>query len=97
MKEDNFYLPFTNAFDTNTIWAESEEDKGDFAPMNCNYGECIQWDGCNLTHGNKINNTGKARVSIDFRVIRLSNYIPSEHSSINTKAKFQIGEYYRVL
>jgi hypothetical protein len=97
VKEDNFYLPFTNAFDTNTIWAESEEDKGDFAPMNCNYGECIQWDGCNLTHGNKINNTGKARVSIDFRVIRLSNYIPSEHSSINTKAKFQIGEYYRVL
>ena len=72
VKEDNFYLPFTNAFDTNTIWAESEEDKGDFAPMNCNYGECIQWDGCNLTHGNKINNTGKARVSIDFRVIRLS-------------------------
>ena len=97
VKEDNFYLPFTNAFDTNTIWAESEEDKGDFAPMNCNYGECIQWDGCNLTHGNNINNTGKARVSIDFRVIQLSNYIPSEHSSINTKVKFQIGDYYRVL
>lgn len=97
VKEDNFYLPFTDAFDTNTIWVESEEDKGDFTPMNCNYGECIQWDGCNLTHGNKINDTGKARVSVDFRIIRYSNYIPSEYSSINTKVKFQIGDYYKTM
>jgi len=97
VKEDNFFLPFTDAFDTNTIWAESEEDRGDFAPMNCNYGECIQWDGCNLTHGNKINSTGKARISVDFRVIKYSNYIPSEHSSINTKIKFQIGGYYKTI
>jgi len=97
VKEDNFFLPFTDAYDTNTIWVESEEDKGDFTPMNCNYGECIQWDGCNLTHGNKINNTGKARISIDFRVIRYSNYVPSEHESINTKIKFQIGGYYKTI
>lgn len=95
VKEDNFFLPFTDAFDTNTIWVESEEDKGDFAPMNCNYGECIQWDGCNLMHGNKINLTGKARISIDFRVIKYSNYIPSDTESINTKIKFQIGGYYK--
>lgn len=95
--EDNFYLPFTNAFETNTIWVESEEDKGDFSPMNCNYGEVIQWDGSNLMHGNKINKTGKARVSVDFRVIKYSNYKPSEHSSINTKTKFQIGEYYKTI
>jgi ectoine hydroxylase-related dioxygenase (phytanoyl-CoA dioxygenase family) len=97
VKEDNFFLPFTNAFDTNTIWVESEEDKGDFAPMNCNYGECIQWNGCNLTHGNKINSTGKARISVDFRVIKYSNYIPSDAESINTKIKFQIGGYYKII
>jgi hypothetical protein len=97
VKEDNFYLPFTDAFDTNTIWVESEEDKGDYIPMNCNYGECIQWDGCNLTHGNKINITGKARVSVDFRIIKYSNYVPSEYSSINTKIKFQIGGYYKTI
>jgi len=95
--EDNFFLPFTDAFDTNTIWVESEEDKGDFAPMNCNYGECIQWDGCNLTHGNKINLTNKTRVSVDFRVIKYSKYTPSEVESINTKIKFQIGGYYKLL
>jgi len=93
--EDNFYLPFTNAFDTNTIWVESEEDKGDFTPMNCNYGEVIQWDGSNLMHGNKVNETGKARVSVDFRVMKYLNYKPSNHGSINTKTKFQIGEYYK--
>jgi ectoine hydroxylase-related dioxygenase (phytanoyl-CoA dioxygenase family) len=97
VNEDNFFLPFTNAYDTNTIWVESEEDKGDFTPINCNYGECVQWDGCNLTHGNKINLTDKARVSVDFRVIRYSKYVPSETESINTKIKFQIGGYYKLL
>ncbi len=97
VKEDNFYLPFTNAFDTNTIWVESEENKGDFAPMNCEYGNTIQWDGSNLTHGNKINETGFARVSVDFRVIKLSNYIPSDSGSINMGIGFCIGGYYDVL
>lgn len=97
VNEDNFFLPFTDAFDTNTIWAESQEDKGDYSPMNCNYGEIIQWDGSNLTHGNKINTTGKARVSIDFRVMKYTNYKPSEQGSINTKTKFQIGGYYKTI
>lgn len=92
--EDNFFLPFTDAFDTNTIWVESEEDKGDFSPMICNYGETIQWDGSNLTHGNKLNSTKYTRVSVDFRVIKHSNYVPSENASINTKVQFKIGGYY---
>jgi len=97
VNEDNFFLPFTDAFDTNTIWAESEEDKGDFAPVNCKYGELVQWDGSNLMHGNKINETGKARISVDFRVMKYSNYKPSRCGSINTKSKFQIGEYYKTI
>jgi len=97
VKEDNFYLPITDAFDTNTIWVESEEDKGDYHPMNCTYGEIIKWDGCNLMHGNKINETGKTRISIDFRVIKYKNYIPSDHGSINIGSKFRIGEYYKLM
>jgi len=94
VRELNFFLPFTNAFDTNTIWVESEEDKKDFAPMNCQYGEFIQWDGSNLSHGNKINMTGQTRISIDFRVIEYKNYIPSNHTSINSNKEFKIGDYY---
>ena len=95
VKEHNFFLPFVDAFDTNTIWVESEEDKGDYSPLNCKYGECIQWDGSNLTHGNEVNTTGKSRVSMDFRVMLESNYIPNEHGSINTNTPFMKGHYYR--
>lgn len=95
--EDNFFLPFTDAFDTNTIWVESSEDKGDYLPMECKYGEFIKWDGSNLTHGNKINKTGKTRVSVDFRVMTYDRYESSNHGSINMKTEFNIGGYYDLL
>lgn len=97
VKEDNFFLPFTDAFDTNTIWVESKEDLGDYSPMNCNYGQVVKWDGSNLTHGNKMNTTGKTRVSVDFRVISHENYQPSDKGSINMKTKFEIGGYYTLM
>lgn len=87
-------MPITNAFDTNTIWVESQEDKGDYSAMNCEYGSFIKWDGSNLTHGNKINKTNQVRISFDFRVMKIDNYIPSNHGSINMNSKFQIGGYY---
>ena len=96
VKELNIFLPFTKAFDSNTIWVESEEDKKDFGPMNCEYGEFVKWDGPNLLHGNKVNETGKTRISIDFRIIEYKNYQPSEHGSINLGKKFKIGGYYSV-
>ena len=92
----NYYLPFTKAYGTSTIWVESEEDKGDFKPMDVEYGECIQWDGVNLTHGNKKNITNVTRVSVDFRIMPYSRYQPSNHGSINTKTKFEIGGYYKL-
>ena len=95
VNELNYFLPITNAYDTNTIWVESIEDKGDYSAMNCNYGEIIQWDGSNLMHGNKLNDTGKCRISMDFRVIKKSKYIDSDHETINTKIKFGIGGYYK--
>lgn len=95
--EDNFFFPLTDAFDTNTIWVESFEDSGKYSPMNCEYGEFIQWDGSNLRHGNKINETEFSRVSFDFRVMPKSSYIPSNKSSINTHTEFKIGGYYQEL
>lgn len=97
VQEDNFFLPFTDAFGNNTIWAETQEDKGDFTPIECKYGQVVQWNGTNLTHGNKTNDTDHTRVSFDFRVMKFANYRPSTKGSINMNTKFQIGDYYTLL
>lgn len=97
VKETNYYLPFTDTNESNTIWSESEEDKEDFAPMLLKYGECMEWDGSNLMHGNKVNDSDETRVSVDFRVMPRSIYVDSTHTSINTKIPFRIGGYYEVI
>lgn len=93
-EEINFFLPFTDAYETNTIWVESEEDLEDYSPINTKYGHFVMWDGNNLKHGNKINLTEDTRISVDFRVIPLSKYKEQEGESINMKIKFAIGDYY---
>lgn len=94
--EINIFLPLTKAFDTNTIWAESEEDKGDYSPMNAEVGEFYIWNGANLTHGNKENTTGVSRVSVDFRLI-LENDFAYEGTSVTTKVPMKLGHYWSKL
>ena len=95
VKEVNYFIPLTSAHGTNTVWAESKEGWGDFLPMEAEYGEMIEWDASNLTHGNKENTTGQTRVSFDFRIIPESRYIDSDHLTINTKIPFSLGGYYQ--
>jgi len=83
MQIDNIFLPFTNAFDTNTIWTESVEDQHDFSPIKCDYGQFVHWDGNNLLHGNVINKSGNSRVSIDFRVYKYKNLLHPEYTLLN--------------
>ena len=97
VQELNYFVPLTKAYGTNTIWAETEEDRGDFKEMRANYGECVEWNASKLTHGNKQNVTKVTRVSFDFRVIPKSRYIESNHLTINTKIPFGIGGYYEVV
>lgn len=95
-KEINVFLPLTRAFDTNTIWAESEEDKGDYSPMNAEVGEFYIWNGANLNHGNKKNDTGVSRVSVDFRIILQENFSYSG-TSVTTKVPMELGHYWSKL
>lgn len=97
VQEINYFLPLTKAYGTNTIWAETEEDLGDYREIRADYGECVEWSASKLTHGNKQNITSVTRVSFDFRVIRKSKYVESNHLTINTKTAFGIGGYYEVL
>lgn len=94
VKEFNFFLPFTEAYNTNTIWLESEEGKEDFFPMNTEYGQVVKWDGSNLLHGNKTNAEETTRISFDFRVMPIERYESSNKGSINTNTVFSLGGYY---
>ena len=97
VQELNYFVPLTKAYGTNTVWAETEEDLGDFKEIRANYGECVEWNASKLTHGNKQNVTRVTRVSFDFRVIPKSRYVNSNHLTINTNVPFEIGGYYGVL
>jgi hypothetical protein len=93
--ERNIYLPITDAYETNTIWAESRDGLQDFAPMTCNKNEYIIWDGANCSHGNKINETNQTRVSFDFRVIKLKDLASLNVAASKTcEKKFCLGGYY---
>lgn len=94
--EINIFLPLTKAFDTNTIWSESKEDEGDYKPMNAEVGEFYIWNGANLTHGNKKNETGVSRVSVDFRLILEHNFA-YEGTSVTTKVPMKLGHYWSKL
>jgi hypothetical protein len=92
--EVNFWLPFVDTFDTNTIWMESKEDKGDYMPYDVKYGEILIFDGANLVHGNKINKTKSTRISVDFRLVDPAKFVPNTNGSINMKTPFDIGGYF---
>ena len=92
--EVNFWMPFVHTNEQNTIWMESREDKGDYRPYKVNYGEILVFSGANLYHGNKNNDSGQTRVSVDFRLVDSVKFVPNEAGSINMKAKFNIGGYF---
>jgi ectoine hydroxylase-related dioxygenase (phytanoyl-CoA dioxygenase family) len=95
--EVNFWLPFVDTNEYNTIWMESKEDKGDYRPYTVNYGEILVFDGANLIHGNKNNGTTQTRVSVDFRLVDPNKFTPNEAGSINMKTKFDVGGYFEKL
>ncbi len=97
-KEVNYFLPLTDAYDTNTLWYESSPGTGTYIPMNAKKGEYFIWDGANTMHGNKENKTGRCRISVDFRVIKYDDYNKeSIKSSITNFLKFDIGNYWSLV
>lgn len=63
----NCYLPFTDVFDSSTLWCESDYGLEDYQPLNLKYGEALLWDGGYLNHGSIYNKSDSTRVSCDFR------------------------------
>lgn len=96
--EINFIIPLTDCFDTNTVWAESEPGLKDFHPINMKYGDLLQANFNECLHGNKVNLTGKTRVSMDFRILPIEKYNPEyEVITATTSRKYVIGQYYELM
>ena len=95
--EINLWLPFTDAYGTNTIWMESEEGKEDFKGYDVSYGEILVFSGPNLLHGNQTNIEKDSRCSIDFRIVHPDNFKTSDKGSVTADVKFKIGGYFEKL
>lgn len=63
----NVWLPFTNCYETNSLWIETDYGKKDYCPVNVPYGYALFFDGGYLEHGTVANLTPNTRVSLDFR------------------------------
>ena len=96
--EVNIFLPITEAKETYTIWSESQENLGDYSPMNAEYGDYYILDGANLKHVNKMNESDISRFSVDFRVLPFSKYDEKNMQvTITTKIKLKLGSYFDLM
>jgi len=92
--EINYWVPFTPAFGTNSVFIESSQGSGEFSPIEANYGDIVTFDAVRWQHGNKLNTTGQTRVSFDFRCVPKSAYKPRGLKTVNTGISLKIGDYF---
>jgi len=71
--------------------------RADYKPYRVKYGEILVFNGANLTHGNRENKSLETRVSVDFRLVEPSKFVPNNMGSINMNTKFDIGGYFEKL
>ena len=97
-EEINFMLTITGQEETNSCYIETEPKKGDFFPVKLAKGDFMSFYGNQCRHYNKVNRTGKTRISIDFRVIPYSQYNEATDAiAVHSNRKFCIGEYFKLL
>ena len=106
--EKNFILPVTDMRGTNSVYIESMPDKEDFESVELSYGDLFFFNGNTCTHHNVANKENKLRISLDFRVMLVSDYGKYiQRSSIlatnprdilwnRTPKLMQIGGYYQM-
>lgn len=93
--EVNFIIPITKSDSTASVWVETNKGSEDYRAIPLAPGRLVVFNGNELRHGNKINLTGKTRVSMDFRALPISKYDENNAAeSITQKTKFKEGAYY---
>jgi hypothetical protein len=103
--ELNYWLPLTTTYDTNSLWIESEPDKGDFHPIKASYGEYMRFYGNKCRHQTFANDTNSTRVSLDFRAVSQDSggHDPSFRRGVRRggkaryQKKFDVGGFYKMV
>jgi len=98
--EQNFIIPITTMFSTNSIFYDPEPDTSmtdpiQFIPMTLETTQFAQAYFNKIRHCNRINNTNQTRISFDIRVIPFSQY--QENIDNFKETKFELGKYYVVI
>lgn len=99
--EINAIVSLTKMSGNNSVWRESVPGLGDYRPFELDENNIIFWNGNTCNHGNKINDTNKTRISLDFRVMKQDTYtrevIKKGHANMSatSSTKFSLGNYYK--
>jgi hypothetical protein len=100
-EEINFIIPLTDMFDTNSIYYEqsihSNVNPENFLNLVIQSNRFFMCYFNQLRHYNRVNTTGKTRLSLDFRIIPYSKYIEKSIESVSCNKKMSIGEYYQTI
>jgi hypothetical protein len=94
--ELNYWVPLTACWGNNTVWIEKNIGSADYAPVELLPGQLCRFDATRYRHGNHVNDTGRTRVSLDFRCLPLSALRPSSARSVSHGVPFVLGGYYRL-
>ncbi|MGB7409374.1 MAG: hypothetical protein WA908_12795 [Pontixanthobacter sp.] len=81
--ETNFQVALTPCFATNAMWLEDSAGSADYRPIEYDVGTMAMFDGANLSHGAMPNDTGRSRVSFDFRAIAVKHAEESHRAGPN--------------
>lgn len=91
--EVTFWLPLTRAEDTSSVWIADERNR--LCAPSVMPGDVVEFSAVTQRHGNLVNETGKSRVSFDFRCIPVRRLPDVEGPpSENMKLRFVPGGYY---
>lgn len=100
-EEVNYIIPITNMYDTNSVYYESYEysnvDYDDYINLKLSPDNFFEGYLNKCRHYNKINETGKTRLSLDLRIIPSSKYTDNNKSSITSNKKLTLGEYFSLI
>ncbi len=106
--EKNFLIPITEMVGSKRLFIESSPGKQDYSGIDLDYGELFYFNGNKCTHYNERNTENTIRISLDFRVILLSDYMkyinsgsitttnPRDPDKKRIPTKMVIGGYYQI-